>query len=29
MPHGITVAPDHAVYVTEIDGKRVQKFVSR
>ena len=29
MPHGITVAPDHAIYVTEIDGKRVQKFVSR
>jgi DNA-binding beta-propeller fold protein YncE len=27
MPHGITVARDGAVYVTEIDGKRVQKFV--
>lgn len=26
MPHGITVAKDGAVYVTEIDGKRVQKF---
>jgi DNA-binding beta-propeller fold protein YncE len=27
MPHGITVARDGAVYVSEIDGKRVQKFV--
>jgi DNA-binding beta-propeller fold protein YncE len=28
LPHGITVAPaDGAVYVTEIDGKRVQKFL--
>jgi DNA-binding beta-propeller fold protein YncE len=27
LPHGIAVAPDGAVYVTEIDGKRVQKFV--
>lgn len=27
MPHGITVGRDGAVYVTEIDGKRVQKFV--
>jgi xylan 1,4-beta-xylosidase len=26
LPHGITVAGDGAVYVTEIDGKRVQKF---
>jgi len=26
MPHGITVAPDGAIYVSEIDGKRVQKF---
>lgn len=26
LPHGITVAKDGAVYVTEIDGKRVQKF---
>lgn len=26
MPHGVTVAVDGAVYVTEIDGKRVQKF---
>lgn len=29
MPHGITVAADGAVYVTEIRGKRVQKFVLR
>ncbi len=27
MPHGITVAADGAVYVTEVDGKRVQKFL--
>jgi DNA-binding beta-propeller fold protein YncE len=27
LPHGITVGSDGAVYVTEIDGKRVQKFV--
>lgn len=28
MPHGIAVSPaDGAVYVTEIDGKRIQKFV--
>lgn len=27
MPHGITVAADGAVYVTEIRGKRVQKFL--
>jgi len=27
MPHGITVATDGAVYVTDIDGRRVQKFV--
>jgi DNA-binding beta-propeller fold protein YncE len=29
LPHGITVAADGAVYVTEIYGKRVQKFVPR
>ncbi|MGY8654249.1 MAG: peptidyl-alpha-hydroxyglycine alpha-amidating lyase family protein [Verrucomicrobiia bacterium] len=29
LPHGITVAADGAVYVTEIRGKRVQKFVKR
>ena len=27
LPHGIAVGADGAVYVTEIDGKRVQKFV--
>jgi len=27
LPHGIAVDADGAVYVTEIDGKRVQKFV--
>jgi len=27
LPHGITVARDGAVYVTEITGKRLQKFV--
>jgi DNA-binding beta-propeller fold protein YncE len=27
LPHGVTVAADGAVYITEIDGKRVQKFV--
>jgi DNA-binding beta-propeller fold protein YncE len=27
LPHGITVAADGAVYVTEVDGKRIQKFV--
>ena len=27
MPHGLTVAIDGAVYVTEITGKRVQKFI--
>ena len=27
LPHGITVGADGAVYVTEVDGKRVQKFV--
>jgi acetyl esterase/lipase/sugar lactone lactonase YvrE len=27
LPHGLTVARDGAVYVTEINGKRVQKFV--
>lgn len=29
MPHGLTVARDGAVYVTEITGKRIQKFVPR
>ena len=29
LPNGITVAADGAVYVTEIRGKRVQKFVKR
>lgn len=29
LPHGITVGSDGAVYVTEINGKRVQKFVGR
>ena len=28
LPHGIAVGADGAVYVTEIDGKRVQKFVN-
>ena len=27
MPHGITVGPDGAVYVGEVGGKRLQKFV--
>lgn len=27
LPHGITVGADGAVYVAEVDGKRVQKFV--
>ncbi len=27
LPHGITVAKDGSVYVTEINGKRVQKFI--
>jgi DNA-binding beta-propeller fold protein YncE len=27
LPHGITVDKDGAIYVTEINGKRVQKFV--
>ncbi len=27
LPHGITVANDGTVYVTEITGKRIQKFV--
>ena len=27
LPHGLTVASDSAVYVTEITGKRIQKFV--
>lgn len=29
MPHGIVVAPDGAIYVAEVGGKRVQKFVRR
>ena len=29
MPHGLTVAADGSVYVSEINGKRVQKFVAR
>jgi DNA-binding beta-propeller fold protein YncE len=29
MPHGITVGPDGAVYVAEINGKRLQKFVRK
>jgi DNA-binding beta-propeller fold protein YncE len=29
MPHGLTVAKDGAVYVSEITGKRVQKFVEK
>lgn len=29
MPHGITVGPDGAVYVGEVGGKRLQKFVPR
>jgi hypothetical protein len=29
LPHGVCVAKDGTVYVTEIDGKRVQKFVAR
>lgn len=28
LPHGLTVAADGAVYVTEITGKRLQKFVA-
>ena len=28
LPHGVTVARDGAVYVSEITGKRVQKFVA-
>jgi len=28
LPHGLTVAADGAVYVTEITGKRIQKFVA-
>jgi len=28
LPHGLTVASDGAVYVTEITGKRLQKFVT-
>lgn len=27
LPHGIVVAPDGAIYVAEVGGKRVQKFV--
>jgi DNA-binding beta-propeller fold protein YncE len=29
MPHGIAMGADEAIYVTEIDGKRVQKFVRK
>jgi DNA-binding beta-propeller fold protein YncE len=29
LPHGIAVGKDGGVYVTEIDGKRVQKFVDQ
>jgi DNA-binding beta-propeller fold protein YncE len=29
MPHGLTVAKDGAVYVSEITGKRVQKFAAK
>jgi DNA-binding beta-propeller fold protein YncE len=29
LPHGLTVAGDGAVYVSEITGKRVQKFVAK
>ena len=29
MAHGLTVARDGAVYVTEITGKRIQKFVAK
>jgi DNA-binding beta-propeller fold protein YncE len=28
LPHGLTVARDGAVYVGEINGKRIQKFVA-
>ena len=28
LPHGLTVAGDGAVYVGEINGKRIQKFVA-
>ena len=28
LPHGITVGGDGAVYVTEINGKRLQKFIT-
>jgi DNA-binding beta-propeller fold protein YncE len=28
LPHGLTVARDGAVYVTEITGKRLQKFIA-
>ncbi len=27
LPHGIVVAPDGAIYVAEVGGKRIQKFV--
>ena len=27
LPHGITVDKDGAIYVTEINGKRVQRFI--
>jgi DNA-binding beta-propeller fold protein YncE len=29
LPHMLTVAKDGAVYVTEITGKRIQKFITR
>ncbi len=29
LPHGIVVAPDGALYVAEVGGKRIQKFVRR
>lgn len=29
LPHGISVDRDGAVYVTEINGKRVQKFIAK
>ena len=29
LPHGITVGADGAIFVTEINGRRVQKFVPR